>query len=189
MVNLRGRLWVDWLIYLYAREINKLREATQGIRGAGGKMSGGHSEKDQQVIDQICSSDSDVRLSAARELPKIEDPLAPDALVKLLEDEDLSVRWTAMQNLVSKGRKAIEPLLVALTNNFQSSNLRQAAKSILQTLNEFGMLNRPEVSLLHTLEKSTHAVQVAEAANRALLANMKMGEKVRAKKSPDVGCK
>jgi hypothetical protein len=166
-----------------------LREAALAVRGSGGKMSGDNKEKDQNVIDQICSPDSETRLSAAKELPKVDDPSAPDALVRLLEDEDLSVRWTAMQNLVSSGRKAIEPLLVALTHDFQSNNLRQGAKHIFQTLHEFGMLNPAEVSVLRKLEKSTHAVQVADAANRALLANMRMSNRYSLKKYSDLQCK
>lgn len=189
MVSLKSKYWLDWLIYLYEREKGWFRDAALAVRGSGGNMAGGRNKKDQEVIGQICSPDSDVRLSAAKELPKVDDPLAPDALVKLLEDEDLSVRWTAMQNLVSSGRKAIEPLLVALTHDFQSSNLRQGARHILQTLNEFGMLNRPELSLLRTLEKSTHAVQVADAANKALLANMRDNREYTVKKYTDLQCK
>ena len=189
MISFRRIFLLDWLSYFYLRGKERQPVADLSVRGRGVDMPEKNAKKENPVLDQICSPDAEVRHAAAQQLPKSADPLAPDALVRLLEDEDLSVRWTAMQNLVSSGRKAIEPLLVALTHDFESSNLRQGARHIFQTLNEFGMLNRAEVTLLHTLEKSDHAVEVAEAANKALLANMQVNQEYALKKYNDLDCK
>ncbi len=94
-----------------------------------------------------------------------------EALVKKIQDCDLSVRWAAMNLLINAGRKGLRPLLEALTQDFNSFCLRQSARHILQSLNQRGDLTGSEVEVLRLLEKRTPPALIARTANDALLAS------------------
>lgn len=142
-----------------------------------------------KLVDELCSPEACARLYAAKNLPRIDDPVAPDGLVRLLQDEDLAVRWAAMNSLISLERQAILPLLIALTHDYNSINLRSCARHILRQLWEYGELNGFELEVLRALERpGLHAIQIAEIANQASIADMKLSSHYPFKRYPELPC-
>lgn len=121
------------------------------------------------LLEKLASKDWHVRWEAAKALGEIGSTEAASPLVKLLQDDDTSVRWAAMGSLIQMGRPVIRPILLALTYDFQSSRLCQGAHHVLHSLNSQGKLTWPEEQVYRALEGPTPGVRAAQAANRALI--------------------
>lgn len=92
-----------------------------------------------------------------------------DALVNMLNDDDTSVRWAAMDSLIHLGRSCVRPLLESLTRDFGSARLREGAYHVLHTLLARGMLTGLEFQVCSALKGPAPAIQTAWAANNALI--------------------
>ena len=172
----RGVLVLNWAIRLAECEKRKwhqieqrLLEAQTPPHGKNGK-NGKNSKAALSLADQLTNRDWHVRLETAKRLGEARTPEVGEALVKLLEDENLSVRWKALEGLVNMRRGAVRPLLEALTRDFDSICLRRSAHQLLHTLHKHGVLSPAEMAVFHSLEASLPAIQVAQIANRALIA-------------------
>ena len=88
---------------------------------------------------------------------------APEALVGLLQDEDLAVRWAAMSSLIAYRCKGVRPLMLALTRDFHSINLRQGAHHVFKALADYGDLNQAEMDVFQALEHATPVLQIAQS--------------------------
>jgi HEAT repeat protein len=122
------------------------------------------------LIDQLSSDDWHVRWEAVKALGEMKNPLAVEPIITLLQDDDTGVRWAAMGSLINLGRASIEPLLLALTEHFQSARLRHGAHYVLRSLHGKRMLTNIEVEVFHALEGPMPGISAAQAANQALIA-------------------
>ncbi len=122
------------------------------------------------LLEKLSSKNWHVRWEAAKALGEIGDPLAAGELVRLLQDNDTSVRWAAMSSLIRLGRSSVEPMLTALTNDFHSARLRHGTHHILRVLHGKGLLTQVEKEVFHALEGAAPDIEAAQAANRALIA-------------------
>ncbi len=107
------------------------------------------------------------RWEAVRALTLIKSPSAAPALVHALEDDDHDVRWAAMKAMIALGRDGLEPLLLALTRNFNSIWFRQGAHHILNVLRKQNQLMQPCLDVIRALEEVEPEVAVPAAAESA----------------------
>lgn len=160
---------LEWAMYLLEQE-NRGRKERQNSQPAEVEHLEGCAGISLEVlVEKARHKDRAVRLNAAKCLGKIGDPAASEVLVGLLQDEDHSVRWAAMNSLILMQREAVRPLLEALTRDFQSARLREGVHHVLGTLNNYGSLTAVEVEVFHALEGSAPGIQAAWAANRVLI--------------------
>ncbi len=122
------------------------------------------------LYGKLSSPDWHVRWEAAKALGEIGDPAAAEMLVRMLQDNDTSVRWAAMGSLIDLGRGALRPALEALTRDFQSARVREGVHHVLHTLHNRGKLTGVETEVFKALEGAAPGVQAAWAANKALMA-------------------
>jgi HEAT repeat protein len=119
------------------------------------------------LVKALSSKRELVRWESAKAIGQIGDPTATLALVRALEDEMFDVRWLAAEALITIGKKALVPLLKALTRHSDSLWLREGAHHVFHDLSDrksVGVL-RP---VLTALEDSEPSVEVPPAANTAL---------------------
>lgn len=81
-----------------------------------------------------------VHWQAAKALSQIASPKSIETLVKLLQDDDMGVRWIAADGLTVVGEKSLDPLLDALIHQVGSYTLREGAHHIL-----FDLLHHPKI--------------------------------------------
>jgi len=164
---------LDWSIYREEQERkhhlhteHSKSEASNNEQNEGARKSLDH------WVDMLCHKYESTRLDAVKALEQADELAVFEALVKRIQDCDLSVRWAAMNILIAAGRKGLRPLLEALTQDFNSLCLRQSARHILQTLHQRGDLTSTEVQVLRVLETRTPPAQIARTANDALIASL-----------------
>jgi HEAT repeat protein len=108
------------------------------------------------------------RWEICKTLVAIRDARAAPALVEMLRDEVMAVRWVAAEALIVLGTPAIRPLLHALEEHFNSVFLRESAHHVLWGLDRLEVLE-PEVKVvLRKLGGSQPGIDIAVAARRAL---------------------
>lgn len=118
---------------------------------------------------QVAANHRDhARWEAIKALGKIKDPASADVLIASLMDEDTGIRWAASNALVALDRAAVEPLLLELTRNFDSVQLREVAHHILHILKDRGRLRPAEIKVYEALEGVEPSVEVPWAAEAAL---------------------
>jgi len=120
------------------------------------------------LASALSNNNEHIRWEAAKALGEIEHPDAAQALVKALEDDNISVRWAAMESLIRLKRAVIEPLMRALTRDFNSVWLREGAHHVLHQLKNQGLLDGPEIKVFNALEGPAPVVEVPWAAEAAL---------------------
>ena len=120
------------------------------------------------LIGALQNASEYTRWEIARAFGEIGDPTGANALVGLLEDESLGVRWAASESLVQLGRASIRPLLEALTKRFDSVWLRNGAHHVFHVLNQRRQLNEDEKKVFDALESVVPEVKVPWAAEVAL---------------------
>jgi HEAT repeat protein len=165
---------LEWAIYLAEREILSRNRAAEGeaesvLLAYGDGYTPTSALSFSHLILKVDSRNHQVRREAAKALGEIDDPESAKTLVKLLLDEDHSVRWTAMGSLTKLRRTAVKPLMEALTQHFQSARLREGAHHVLRTLHNYGILTKRELEVYHALEGAAPGIQAAWAANNALI--------------------
>jgi HEAT repeat protein len=122
------------------------------------------------LFEKLSSQDWHVRWEAAKALGEIGEPSSSEMLVGLLQDDDTSVRWAAMGSLILLERNSLRSVLEALTRDFHSSRLREGANHVLHVMQNSGKLTDVETEVFRALQGAAPGIQVAWAANRALIA-------------------
>jgi HEAT repeat protein len=119
------------------------------------------------LIKALKSDNQLVRWEAAKALTKIGDPAASQSLIKLLEDKMFDMRWIAAEGLITIGRKALIPLLSALTKRGDSLWLREGAHHVIHDLMRED-LKEVFGPVLDAMEKPEGELTVPIAAEKAL---------------------
>jgi HEAT repeat protein len=119
------------------------------------------------LTEALKSNNQGVRWEAAKALAKIGDPTASQALVSALEDKMFDVRWIAAEGVISIGRKALIPLLSALTKRGESIWLREGAHHVIHDLMRED-LKAVFGPVLEAIEKPEGRLEVPLAAEKAL---------------------
>lgn len=110
------------------------------------------------------SSNENVRWEVVEALAQIADPIAAPALVQALMDDSQDVRGAASRALIILDRAGINPLLEALTKQFNSVWLRTGAHHVLHVLKQRGRLNKGELRVFEALEDIAPEIEVPWAA-------------------------
>jgi len=119
------------------------------------------------LIEALKNGNHYARHEAAEALATIKQPSSAGALVEALEDEDHDVRWSAMKALIALDQDALEPLVSALRDCFDSVYLREGAHHILNSLKKGSCLERQHLEILKALEGISPASTVPWAAQKA----------------------
>jgi len=119
------------------------------------------------LIQALSNGDWYTRTEIVKIFAQIRDPSAAPALVRAMEDEDHDIRWTAMKGLIALERAGLEPLLQALTKDFDSVWLREGAHHILNVMKKKKYLRQPCLQVLQALEGVEPEVTVPWAAEAA----------------------
>lgn len=120
------------------------------------------------LIECVVQETGHARWEAIEALERLKDPGAAPALVEALMDEEKNNRWAASNALIALDRAAIKPLLLGLTENFNSTRFREVAHHILHVLKDRGSLLPKEREVFEALEGIEPAVEVPWAAQKAL---------------------
>jgi len=101
------------------------------------------------ALQQLKSSDADVRAKAARTLGSVRNPKAVPALTKLLRDENSDVRLAAMQALGQIGHPSAAGPLTSTFNNPASKNNKKIITAENEVIAEsLAAIGPPAVSSL-----------------------------------------
>jgi HEAT repeat protein len=119
------------------------------------------------LIEVLSAGNRNARWEATKVLRVLKDTAAAAPLVEALKDDDVGVRWSAMEGLIYLEEACLEPLLMALTKDFSSVWLREGAHYILRVLNTKINLDESIVKVMEALEGPVPAVGVAWAAEKA----------------------
>jgi len=119
------------------------------------------------LTEALRSKNQWVRWEAAKALSKIGDPAASQALIDALDDKMFDVRWIAAEGLISIGRKALIPLLAAMSKKGESLWLREGAHHIIHDLMRED-LKGVFGPVLEAIEKPEGKLAVPLAADKAM---------------------
>lgn len=150
----------SWIAELSSSDDSKRKNARLQLIGVGKTAIPG-------LIEALSKGNRNARWEATKVLRVLKDPAVAAPLVEALKDEDIGVRWSAMEGLIYLEEASLEPLLHALTKDFSSVWLREGAHYILRVLNERLKLEGPVVKVMEALEGPVPAVGVAWAAETA----------------------
>jgi sporulation protein YlmC with PRC-barrel domain len=120
------------------------------------------------LIKALDSVSNRVRWEAALILGSIGGRHATKALIAALKDENIGVRWMAMDSLIALDRAAVIPLLLALRKDFGSVQVREGAYHIFHVLKERGHLPKPLSQVFDSLISVEPEVEVPWAVECAL---------------------
>lgn len=122
------------------------------------------------LIKALVDPAHQVRWEAAKALVCLRAPEAAPALIVALGDERYGVRWLAGEALISLGRKALGPLLTALTQPFHVFWRAEGAHHVLRHLaqHESNKFLVPVIEALEDLEPEIAVPLTAQAALRKL---------------------
>lgn len=154
---------IDLLIANFANDHGLARQHARESLVAIGRPAVG------PLMQALQHKDWRMRWGAAKALGQIADPVAANALVKMLEDQQGGIRWLAAEGLIVLGRAGLAPLLQALIHHSDSMSLREGAHHVIHSLIE----EDPDLSysltpVLAALEDIEPAIQVPPAAQAAL---------------------
>jgi HEAT repeat protein len=86
-------------------------------------------------INKLLNSDNyELRIEGARIIKQIRAKESIRTLIKLIEDDESTIRWIAARGLILMGRDSIVPLLVALVKRGRSYYLKSGAHYVLKNL-------------------------------------------------------
>lgn len=105
------------------------------------------------LLAALKNQDVEIRKGAVQALGEIRASETAKDLTGMLEDEDTSVRWTAMESLIRLGRQSLRPLLESFVAHFDSTWLREGVHHILRVLKDRHELNEREITLFQELDK------------------------------------
>jgi hypothetical protein len=120
------------------------------------------------LVEVVLNDTGHARWEAIKTLEGLRDPDAAPALAEALMDEEKGTRWAASNALIGLDRAGIRPLLVALTQHYNSVQFREVAHHILHSLKDRGSLLPKETTVFEALESIEPAVKVPWAAEAAL---------------------
>lgn len=120
------------------------------------------------LIEALNDKNHHVRWEAAKAFGELKDPAAAEALVHTLMDERPEIRWLAAEALIALDEDAIEPLLRALVDHFDSIWLRHGAHHVLHALERNFNLDRKTFEVLEAMRSIEPEVTVPWAAEAAL---------------------
>ena len=120
------------------------------------------------LIEALRDKNHHVRWEAAKAFGELKDPAAADALVDTLMDERAEIRWLAAEALIALEEDAIEPLLRALVDHFDSIWLRHGAHHVLHALERNSSLDKKTFEVLEAMRSIEPEVTVPWAAEAAL---------------------
>ena len=149
---------------------------TCGSRSRGDSPApNGRPESIPALIDALKNPNPRTRKLAVNALGDISDPETGAALTEMLMDEDIDVRWAAMESLIKLGRDSLRPILEKFIKDFDSLWLREGVHHILRVLKDRHELNAQEINLFENLDEecvrsfpSGWTSQQAWAAEKAL---------------------
>ncbi len=165
----------------------KGKEPAARMNGSSQTQIGSAGNPGLPLFERLHDPVSENRAAAAKAIGQADYPDAPEALVGLLQDEDLAVRWAAMSSLISYRCKAVRPLMLALTRDFHSINLRQGAHHVFKALADYGDLNTAEMDVFQALEHARPVLQVARLANQVLIMEAQSNQMDHSHHQPDQG--
>jgi HEAT repeat protein len=122
----------------------------------------------QPLLALIHGTDQCLANEAAQILGEMSSPGGPRSLVAALDDDDPSVRWSAIEALASFGRGGIVALLETLAEGNSSIRLTSAAIEILNAVSTNHYLTREEDKVLAMLQGAYPDYRLAKAAKAAL---------------------
>lgn len=131
------------------------------------------------LLETLDNANAQKRWEAARalgDLNDLHDSQIAAALSSKLVDEDVSVRWVAMESLIRQGRVMVmRPMLGAFVKNFDSTWMREGVHHVLHVFKDRDLLNPLEIKLFGLLDQqevpgleSRWNGQAAWAAEKAL---------------------
>jgi HEAT repeat protein len=120
------------------------------------------------LISALASSSDHLRWEATIVLGEIGDPIAVEALISALQDENIGVRWMAMDSLIKLDQAVILPLLLALRKDSESIRLREGAHHILHILKDRKHLPPQAIKVFEALESIEPDIAVPWAVEDAL---------------------
>ena len=145
---------------LTCNDVYKCRRARRALVGMGDSAV-------PHLMDALKHRKGWVRWEAAKALSQMPGPVATDALVIALGDNNFDVRWLAAEGLIDRGREGLAPLMKALIEGSDSVVLRDGAHHVLFDLSH-GSLREMVLPVLQALEDVEPSVEVPLKA-RALL--------------------
>ena len=119
------------------------------------------------LIQALSNGNRHARWEAAKILALTIDPTAGSALVHALEDEDIGVRWAAMEALIALDRACLEPLVQALMKDVGSVWLLEGARHVLHVLKNRGRLKKPMMKVFEALQDVEAELTAPRAAEEA----------------------
>jgi hypothetical protein len=124
------------------------------------------------LIEALNIRNTNVHWQVAKALRQIASPKSTEALVKLLQDDEMGIRWIAAEGLITIGEEGLGALLETLIDHSASFTLRESAYHVLYTLaHQPGFLNRPTKALIYpvleALAGNEPAMNVPIAAYKA----------------------
>ena len=115
------------------------------------------------LIQALAMGSDRHRWEICKTLVATKDPQAIPALVEMLRDEIVAVRWVAAEALIALGAGAEAPLLHALEEHFDSPLLRQSACHVLVALDRNGALGSQSSARMKLLESTTPGIKIGDA--------------------------
>ncbi len=106
-------------------------------------------------------------MHAAKALGNIGGPVAIQALVGALNNDDSGIRWAAAEALVAREREGVKPVLRALIANSNSQFMREGAHQVLSEINEEPMKSGL-ASVVKALEDGAPELEAPLLAKKAL---------------------
>jgi len=106
------------------------------------------------------------RREAIKILAHRADPVALDAFVEALEDEDSACRWHAAEGLVGLGQRGLDQELELLESYPKNDLLLRATHHVLQGLAATGYASIVS-PILHAFQSTTPQIDVPAAVSRA----------------------
>ena len=120
------------------------------------------------LVQSLAKGSDRHRWEVCKTLVAIKDPQAAPALVEMLRDEVMAVRWVAAEALIGLGLQAEAPLLHALEEHFDSVYLRESAHHVLWGLDQLGVLGLRGKGMLNLLGGKEPSIRIGVAARTAL---------------------
>lgn len=125
----------------------------------------------EALITALDASARHTHWEAAKALSLIGDSRAVQSLIKMLEEDDVSIRWMAAEGLITIGRDGLKPLLRTLGSRSNSVWLREGAHHVLNDLVNRGLLDEATrqkvMPVIRALDDVEPAVEVQIAAHQA----------------------
>ncbi len=130
-----------------------------------------------KLIELLSNRNRLLKWEACKALGSIRDPGAAAALVTMLQDENMEVRWAAGEALIAIGAKVLAPLLSGLVKHFDSVYMRQGARHVLGAFKKKHLLNPKTLAVMDTLKIFEPGISVPIAAQKALQSIKKLNSK------------